>query len=231
MATRRISSAYLATSSRNAFLTTPRTRLHFAPRLRISAARQLHVSSMRYQQAAVANTSVKRDPAPKIDRGASKIYEDADEAVADIQSGAMILSAGFGLCGTAGEIFRSLLPYRLHIFLTRYVYPETIIAAIERRGKDELHSLTAVSNNAGTASGGGLSPLVESGQVDRFILSFLGNNKALEKKYLAGEIAIELCPQGTIAERIRAGGAGIPAFFTPTGVSKSCPDIYDEGIY
>jgi hypothetical protein len=58
---------------------------------------------MRYQQAAVANTSVKRDPAPKIERGASKIYEDADEAVADIQSGAMILSAGFGLCGTAGE--------------------------------------------------------------------------------------------------------------------------------
>ena len=111
------------------------------------------------------------------------------------------------------------------------MYAETIIAAIERRGKDALHSLTAVSNNAGTASGGGLSPLVESGQVNRFILSFLGNNKALEKKYLAGEIAIELCPQGTIAERIRAGGAGIPAFFTPTGVSKSCPDIYDEGIY
>jgi 3-oxoacid CoA-transferase len=98
---------------------------------------------------------------------------------------------------------------------------ETIIAAISRRGKDSLHSLTAVSNNAGTANGGGLSPLVESGQVDRFILSFLGNNKALEKKYLAGEIAIELCPQGTIAERIRVGGAGIPAFFTPTGVSKS----------
>jgi 3-oxoacid CoA-transferase len=110
------------------------------------------------------------------------------------------------------------------------VYTETIIAAIERRGKDALHSLTAVSNNAGTANGGGLSPLVESGQVDRFILSFLGNNKALEKKYLAGEIAIELCPQGTIAERIRAGGAGIPAFFTPTGVSKSCPDIYDDGM-
>jgi 3-oxoacid CoA-transferase len=105
MATRRISSACLATSSRYASLTTPRTQLHFVPRLPTSAARQLHVSSIRYQQAAVANTSVKRDPAPKVERGASKVYDDADEAVADIKSGAMILSAGFGLCGTAGEIY------------------------------------------------------------------------------------------------------------------------------
>jgi 3-oxoacid CoA-transferase len=97
---------------------------------------------------------------------------------------------------------------------------ETIIAAIARRGVDSLHSLTAVSNNAGAAGGGGLSPLVQSGQIDRLILSFLGTNKSLEEKYLSGKIAIELCPQGTIAERIRAGGAGIPAFFTPTGVSK-----------
>ena len=89
-----------------------------------------------------------------------------------------------------------------------------------RRGASSLNNLTAVSNNAGTASGGGLSPLVNSGQVSRLTLSFLGNNKSLEKKYLAGDIAIELCPQGTIAERIRAAGAGIPAFFTPTGVSK-----------
>ena len=86
--------------------------------------------------------------------------------------------------------------------------------------EDGLGSLTAVSNNAGTANGGGLSPLVESGQLTRLICSFLGNNKALESKYLSGEMAIELCPQGTIAERIRAGGAGIPAFFTPTGISK-----------
>jgi 3-oxoacid CoA-transferase len=97
---------------------------------------------------------------------------------------------------------------------------DTIIAAIERRGLDSLKNLTAVSNNAGAAGGGGLSPLVASGQIDRLILSFLGSNKFLEKKYLSGEVAIELCPQGTIAERIRAGGAGIPAFFTPTGVSK-----------
>lgn len=97
---------------------------------------------------------------------------------------------------------------------------ETIIAAIARRGADNLHSLTAVSNNAGAGGGGGLSPLVQSGQIERLILSFIGTNKSLEKQYLSGQIAIELCPQGTIAERIRAGGAGIPAFFTPTGVSK-----------
>lgn len=76
-----------------------------------------------------------------------------------------------------------------------------------------------VSNNGGTAGGGGLSPLVETGQISRLIMSFLGNNKSLEKKYLSGEVAIELTPQGTIAERLRAAGAGIPAFYTPTGVS------------
>lgn len=87
-----------------------------------------------------------------------------------------------------------------------------------RRGVESLHSLTAVSNNAGTAIGGGLSPLIQSGQISRAICSFLGNNKALEKKYLSGEVAVELTPQGTLAEKIRCGGAGIPAFFTPTGV-------------
>lgn len=89
-----------------------------------------------------------------------------------------------------------------------------------RRGADQLHSLTAVSNNAGAAGKGGLSTLSQNGQIDRLILSYLGNNKALEKKYLSGNIGIELCPQGTLAERLRAGGAGIPAFFTPTGVRK-----------
>lgn len=67
---------------------------------------------------------------------------------------------------------------------------------------------------------GGLSVLVKSGQVSRLTLSFLGNNKILERKYLTGEIGVELCPQGTLAERIRAAGAGIPAFFTPTGARK-----------
>ncbi len=77
-----------------------------------------------------------------------------------------------------------------------------------------------MSNNAGSAAGGGLSPLIASGQIERLTLSFLGANKVLEKMYLGGAIAIELCPQGTIAERIRAGGAGIPAFFTPTGIRE-----------
>ena len=90
---------------------------------------------------------------------------------------------------------------------------------MHRRGVESLNSLTAISNNAGTAVGGGLSPLVEAGMLSKCILSFLGNNKSLEKQYLTGKIAIELCPQGSIAERLRAGGAGIPAFFTPTGVS------------
>ena len=127
----------------------------------------------------------------------SKFYPSADEAVADIKSGSTILSAGFGLCGTA----------------------ETIIGALHRRGPESLHSLTAVSNNAGTAIGGGLSPLVSSGQVSKAICSFLGANKDLEKKYLSGAIAIELTPQGTLAEKLRCGGAGIPAFYTPTGVA------------
>ncbi|KAH8588828.1 succinyl-CoA:3-ketoacid-coenzyme A transferase [Bisporella sp. PMI_857] len=161
----------------------------------MTIARSFHTASRRYEQQ--ANTKVKRDSAPQIVRGDSKLYKDADAAVADIKSGATILSAGFGLCGTA----------------------DTIIEAIHKRGADSLNSLTVVSNNGGTASGGGLSSLIESGQISRLIMSFLGNNKALEKKYLSGEVAIELTPQGTIAERIRAAGAGIPAFYTPTAVN------------
>ncbi|KAJ5582695.1 hypothetical protein N7535_001315 [Penicillium sp. DV-2018c] len=134
--------------------------------------------------------------APKIERGGSKLFKDADAAVADIKSGSTILSSGFGLCGVA----------------------DTLIDAMHRRGAEQLHSLTAVSNNAGVAGKGGLSTLTQNGQVSRLILSYLGNNKDLERGYLTGKIAIELCPQGTLAERLRAGGAGIPAFFTPTGV-------------
>lgn len=145
-----------------------------------------------FQTSARLRREVKTTP-----QGLSKFYSSADDAVADIKSGSIVLSAGFGLCGTA----------------------ETIIAAMNRRGPENLHSLTAVSNNAGTAIGGGLSPLVQSGQVSKAICSFLGNNKDLEKKYLSGEIAIELTPQGTLAEKLRCGGAGIPAFFTPTGVA------------
>ncbi|TAQ89736.1 hypothetical protein B7494_g1925 [Chlorociboria aeruginascens] len=137
---------------------------------------------------------------PKVVRGASKVYKNADAAVKDIKSGSTILSAGE--MGLIDEI-------------------DTIIEAIARRGIGSLHSLTAVSNNAGASIPGGLSALTNSGQVDRLILSFIGSNKKLEQKYLNGEIAIELCPQGTLAERMRAAGAGIPAFFTPTGVLAS----------
>ncbi|KAI4762893.1 succinyl-CoA:3-ketoacid-coenzyme A transferase-like protein [Aureobasidium sp. EXF-3400] len=130
--------------------------------------------------------------------GNSKVYKSAEDAVADIKSGSTILSSGFGLCGVA----------------------ETIIQAIAKRGPSEVTNLTAVSNNAGVGDGG-LASLVKSGQASKLIISYLGGNKVLEKKYLSGEIGIELCPQGTLAERIRAGGAGIPAFFTPTGVNTA----------
>lgn len=139
--------------------------------------------------------SSKTAAAPALERGASKIYPDADSAVADIPSGSTLLSSGFGLCGVA----------------------ETLITALHRRGPASLHSLTAVSNNAGVEGKGGLSVLTRDGQVDRLVLSYLGSNKILEKKYLTGQIAIELCPQGTLAERLRAAGSGIPAFFTATG--------------
>ncbi|RMZ73079.1 Succinyl- :3-ketoacid-coenzyme A transferase [Pyrenophora seminiperda CCB06] len=140
--------------------------------------------------------------APMIDRSESKLFKDADEAVADVQSGSTVLSAGFGLCGVA----------------------DTLIGAMQKRGSQSLHSLTAVSNNAGIEGKGGLALLTQSGQVSKLIISFLGNNKALEKQYLSGGIEIELCPQGTLAERIRAGGAGIPAFYTPTAVNTLLQD-------
>lgn len=130
------------------------------------------------------------------------MFKDADEAVADLKSGSVILSSGFGLCGVA----------------------ETLISAIQRRGSKNLHSLTAISNNAGAPGKGGLATLTQAGQVNKLILSYLGNNKPLEQKYLTGEISIELCPQGTLAERMRAGGAGIPAFFTPTGAHTFLQD-------
>jgi 3-oxoacid CoA-transferase len=142
------------------------------------------------------------DRPPVIDRSRSKLFDSADEAVADILPGSTILSAGFGLCGVA----------------------ETLIQAMQKRGPQNLHSLTAVSNNAGIEDVGGLAILTKSGQVNKLIISFLGNNKALEKQYLSGGIEIELCPQGTLAERIRAAGAGIPAFYTPTAVNTLLQD-------
>ncbi|KAI0481925.1 succinyl-CoA:3-ketoacid-coenzyme A transferase-like protein [Xylariaceae sp. FL0804] len=124
-------------------------------------------------------------------RRRSKVFRSADEAVADVKDGDTILSAGFGLCGVA----------------------DTLIEAIHKRG---VKDLTAVSNNAG-AKGFGLQRLTNDGRLGRIVLSYLGSNKALEQQYLTGKIAVELCPQGTLAERLRAAGAGIPAFYTSTG--------------
>jgi 3-oxoacid CoA-transferase A subunit len=122
----------------------------------------------------------------------NKVVPDAAAAVADIQDGAVILAGGFGLCGI----------------------PENLIAALRDRG---VRALTCVSNNAGVDDFG-LGLLLKTRQVKKMISSYVGENKEFERQFLSGELEVELCPQGTLAERIRAGGVGIPAFFTPTGV-------------
>lgn len=122
-----------------------------------------------------------------------KVYADARAALAGLLSdGMMICAGGFGLCGI----------------------PERLIAEIERSGVTEL---TIASNNAGV-DGEGLRKLLRSRQVRKMISSYVGENKEFERQYLAGELEVEFCPQGTLAERMRAGGAGIPGFYTRTGV-------------
>ena len=121
-----------------------------------------------------------------------KLVANADEAIKDIPDGAVILSGGFGLCGN----------------------PENLIAAIHKKG---IKNLTIVSNNCGTTDKG-LGVLLQAKQVRKMISSYVGENKEFERQYLAGELEVELNPQGTLAERLRAAGAGIGGFFTPTGV-------------
>jgi 3-oxoacid CoA-transferase subunit A len=121
-----------------------------------------------------------------------KLVKDADEAVADIQDGAIVMVGGFGLCGI----------------------PENLIAALLRKAPKNL---TTISNNVGIDHFG-LGLLLEAGLIKKHIGSYVGENRFLEELVLSGKIDLELNPQGTFAERIRAGGAGIPAFFTPTGV-------------
>lgn len=118
------------------------------------------------------------------------MFATPDEAIADLQDGATICVGGFGLCGI----------------------PENLIQAIVRKG---TNGLTAVSNNAGVDDFG-LGLLLQKSQVKRMISSYVGENKLFEKQYLTGELEVELTPQGTLAERLRAGGAGIPAFYTRT---------------
>ena len=122
-----------------------------------------------------------------------KVFSSATEALAGLlKDGQVIMSGGFGLCGI----------------------PETLIEAVRASG---VKNLTVISNNAGV-DGLGLGVLLETKQIARMISSYVGENKLFAKQYLAGELQLEFNPQGTLAERIRAGGAGIPAFYTKTGV-------------
>jgi 3-oxoacid CoA-transferase subunit A len=123
----------------------------------------------------------------------NKVYPDAKSALDGIlRDGMMIMSGGFGLCGIA----------------------EVLSDAIRDSG---VKGLTVISNNAGV-DGIGLSRLLETRQIKKMISSYVGENKEFERQYLAGELELEFTPQGTLAEKLRAGGAGIPAFFTRTGV-------------
>src|SRR5260221_3721737 len=122
----------------------------------------------------------------------NKVISSADEAVRDITDGSMLMVGGFGLCGI----------------------PQDLIDALVRKG---VRNLTTVSNNAGVDDFG-LGKLMSAGQIRKHIGSYVGENKLFEQMVLTGKVELELNPQGTLAERIRAGGAGIPAFFTPTGV-------------
>lgn len=122
----------------------------------------------------------------------NKTFPDADAAIEGVEDGASILVGGFGLCGI----------------------PENLIDAVRRKG---VRNLTVISNNAGVGDFG-LGKLLETRQIRRVIGSYVGENKRLEEQALKGEIELQLNPQGTLAERIRAGGAGIAGFYTPTGV-------------
>ncbi|MFL5387581.1 MAG: CoA transferase subunit A, partial [Myxococcales bacterium] len=121
----------------------------------------------------------------------NKVVGSADEAIRDMQDGAVIMSGGFGLCGN----------------------PENLIEAIHRKG---VKNLTVISNNCGTTEKG-LGVLLKSRQIRKMIASYVGENKEFERQFLSKELEVELNPQGTLAERIRAGGAGLGGFFTPTG--------------
>jgi 3-oxoacid CoA-transferase subunit A len=135
-----------------------------------------------------------------------KVYSDATSALAGLlKDGMLIMAGGFGLCGI----------------------PETLIQAIRESG---VKNLTVVSNNAGI-DGAGLGLLLDSRQIRKMISSYVGENKTFAQQYLAGELEIEFNPQGTLAERIRAGGAGIPAFFTRTGAGTEIAKGKEERVF
>ncbi len=120
-----------------------------------------------------------------------KVVASAAEAVRDVESGVTLLAGGFGLCGI----------------------PELCIAALRDKG---VKDLTVVSNNCGIDDFG-LGLLLANKQIKKMVSSYVGENKGFERQFLSGELEVELCPQGTLAERLRAGGAGIAGFYTPTG--------------
>jgi len=128
----------------------------------------------------------------------NKVYPSAEAAVADVGDGATLMSGGFGLCGN----------------------PEDLIRAIRDKG---VKDLSIISNNCGTTELG-LGILLANGQVRKMTSSYVGENKVFESLFLSGELEVELNPQGTLAERIRAGGAGIAAFYTPTGFGTQVAD-------
>ena len=137
-----------------------------------------------------------------------KVVVDADTACADIPDGAKVLAGGFGLCGI----------------------PENCIAALRRKGTRDLW---VVSNNCGVDDWG-LGLLLGNKQIRKMTSSYVGENKEFERQFLSGELEVELVPQGTLAERLRAGGSGIPAFFTPAGVGTQVaegglPMLYGPG--
>jgi len=128
----------------------------------------------------------------------NKVLSNADEAIRDLHDGATLMVGGFGMCGV----------------------PADLIEALKRKG---AKGLTVISNNAG-ADGFGLGLLLETGQIKKMISSYVGENRLFETLVLSGGLDLELNPQGTLAERIRAGGAGIPAFYTPAGVGTVVAD-------
>jgi 3-oxoacid CoA-transferase subunit A len=148
-------------------------------------------SVSRHYRTAAAAPPVTREGVRGYNRTMDKTVASADEAVADLFDGATLMAGGFGLCGI----------------------PENLIAAIRRKG---TKNLAIISNNCGIDDKG-LGILLANGQVRKMVSSYVGENKTFERLYIGGELEVELTPQGTLAERIRAGGAGIPAFYTATG--------------
>jgi 3-oxoacid CoA-transferase subunit A len=134
-----------------------------------------------------------------------KVVGSADEAVRDVSDGATLVVGGFGLCGI----------------------PENLIAAVDRLGVSDL---TVVSNNCGVDDWG-LGLLLRTHRIRKMVSSYVGENAEFERQFLSGELEVELVPQGTLAERMRAGGAGIPAFFTPTGAGTLVADGKETRVF